>query len=98
MNEERLLKVLKGPHVSEKATLLGDAANQHVFRVATDATRDEVRAAVEKLFEVKVASVRVLNQKGKSKRMGRFQGRRNHWRKAYVTLEPGYDIELAGNE
>lgn len=98
MREERLLKVLVGPHVSEKATMLADAANQHVFKVSTDATREEVRAAVEQLFDVKVASVRVLNQQGKSKRIGRFQGRRNHWRKAYVTLEPGHDIELAGNE
>lgn len=98
MREERLLKILVGPHVSEKATMLADAANQHVFKVSTDATREEVRAAVEQLFDVKVASVRVLNQQGKSKRIGRFQGRRNHWRKAYVTLEPGHDIELAGNE
>ncbi|SIT70773.1 large subunit ribosomal protein L23 [Ectothiorhodosinus mongolicus] len=98
MREERLLKILVGPLVSEKATMLADAANQHVFKVSTDATREEVRAAVEQLFDVKVASVRVLNQQGKSKRIGRFQGRRNHWRKAYVTLEPGHDIELAGNE
>ncbi|AHK79742.1 MULTISPECIES: 50S ribosomal protein L23 [Ectothiorhodospira] len=98
MNEERMLKVIVGPHVSEKGTMLAEAANQHVFKVAVDATRDEVRQAVEKLFEVKVSSVRVLNQQGKRKRLGRSQGRRNHWRKAYVTLEPGYDIELAGNE
>lgn len=98
MNEERLLKILVGPHVSEKATMLADAANQHVFKVAVDATRQEVQQAVERLFEVKVASVRVANYKGKAKRAGRFQGRRSHWRKAYVTLQPGHDIELAGNE
>jgi large subunit ribosomal protein L23 len=98
MNEERLLKVLVGPHVSEKATLLADAANQHVFKVATDATRDEIKAAVEKLFEVQVSSVRVANMKGKRKRFGRFDGRRNNWKKAYVTLAEGQDIALAGSE
>jgi large subunit ribosomal protein L23 len=98
MNEERLLKVLMGPHVSEKATLLADAANQHVFKVATDATRDEIKAAVEKLFEVQVSSVRVANMKGKRKRFGRFEGRRSNWKKAYVTLAEGQDIALAGSE
>jgi large subunit ribosomal protein L23 len=98
MNEERLLKVLMGPHVSEKATLLADAANQHVFKVATDATRDEIKAAVEKLFEVQVSSVRVANMKGKRKRFGRFDGRRSNWKKAYVTLAEGQDIALAGSE
>ncbi|WP_018232176.1 50S ribosomal protein L23 [Thioalkalivibrio thiocyanodenitrificans] len=98
MNEERLLKVLVGPHVSEKATLLADAANQQVFRVATDATRDEVKAAVEKLFEVEVTSVRVVNMKGKSKRFGARQGRRANWKKAYVTLAEGQDIAPAGSE
>lgn len=98
MNEERLLKVLMGPHVSEKATLLADAVNQHVFKVATDATRDEIKAAVEKLFEVQVSSVRVANMKGKRKRFGRFEGRRSNWKKAYVTLAEGQDIALAGSE
>lgn len=98
MNEERLLKVLVSPHVSEKATHLADAANQHVFKVATDATRDEIKAAVEKLFEVQVSSVRVANMKGKSKRFGRFIGRRNNWKKAYVTLAEGQDIAPAGSE
>ena len=98
MNEERLLKVLVGPHITEKATVLADAANQHVFKVATDATRQEVKAAVEKLFEVQVTSVRVANMKGKSKRFGRFTGRRNNWKKAYVTLAEGQDIAPAGTE
>jgi large subunit ribosomal protein L23 len=98
MNEERLLKVLVGPHVSEKATALADAANQHVFKVATDATREEIKAAVEKLFEVQVFSVRVANVKGKNKRFGRFTGRRNNWKKAYVTLAEGQDIAPAGTE
>lgn len=98
MNEERLLKVLVGPHVSEKATVLADAANQHVFKVVPDATRGEIKAAVEKLFEVQVSSVRVVNMKGKRKRFGRFEGRRNNWKKAYVTLAAGQDIALAGSE
>jgi large subunit ribosomal protein L23 len=98
MNEERLLKVLVAPHVSEKATLLADAANQHVFKVTTDATRGEIKAAVEKLFEVQVSSVRVVNMKGKRKRFGRFDGRRSNWKKAYVTLAEGQDIAVAGSE
>ncbi|OOG22882.1 50S ribosomal protein L23 [Thioalkalivibrio denitrificans] len=98
MNEERLLKVLVGPHISEKATLLADAANQHVFKVAPDATREEVKTAVEKLFEVQVTSVRVANMKGKRKRFGAHHGRRVHWKKAYVTLAEGQDIAPAGNE
>jgi large subunit ribosomal protein L23 len=98
MNEERLLKVLVAPHVSEKATLLADAANQHVFKVTTDATRGEIKAAVEKLFEVQVSSVRVVNMKGKRKRFGRFDGRRSNWKKAYVTLAEGQDITVAGSE
>jgi large subunit ribosomal protein L23 len=84
--------------VSEKATVLADAANQHVFKVAPDATRGEIKAAVEKFFEVQVSSVRVVNMKGKRKRFGRFEGRRNNWKKAYVTLAAGQDIALAGSE
>lgn len=98
MNEERLLRVLVGPHVSEKATLLADVANQHVFKVARDATREEVKAAVEKFFEVQVTSVRVANMKGKNKRFGAHRGRRVDWKKAYVTLAEGQDIAPAGSE
>ncbi|MBK1674420.1 50S ribosomal protein L23 [Ectothiorhodospira shaposhnikovii] len=98
MNEERLLKVLVAPHVSEKGTMLAELNNQHVFKVAVDATRVEVKKAVESLFDVKVNSVRMLNQQGKRKRMGVHAGRRKHWKKAYVTLEAGHDIQLAGNE
>jgi len=96
MNEERLLQVLLAPHVSEKATVAADSANQHVFRVATDATKSEVKAAVEKLFNVKVAKVQVVNVKGKSKRFGQRLGKRSDWRKAYVALEAGQDIDFAG--
>jgi len=96
MNEERLLQVLLAPHVSEKATVAADSANQHVFKVATDASKAEVKAAVEKLFNVKVAKVQVVNVKGKSKRFGQRLGKRSDWRKAYVSLEAGQDIDFAG--
>lgn len=98
MNEERLLQVLISPHVSEKSTRLADDARQHVFRVAHDATKPEIRKAVEKLFGVKVKAVRVVNTKGKVKRFGQRMGRRSDWKKAYVTLMPGYDIDLTGME
>ena len=96
MNEERLLQVLLAPHISEKATVAADSANQHVFKVATDATKSEVKQAVEKLFNVKVAKVQVVNVKGKSKRFGQRLGKRSDWRKAYVALEAGQDIDFAG--
>ncbi len=95
MNEERIFQILKVPHISEKSALLGDAANQAVFQVATDANKAEIKAAVEKLFDVKVANVRTVNMKGKTKRMGMRQGRRSDWKKAYVSLEQGHEIDLA---
>ena len=95
MNDERVFQILKSPHISEKTALLGDAANQHVFRVATDAKKAEIKAAVEQLFEVKVANVRTINVRGKSKRMGMRKGRRKDWKKAYVSLEQGHEIDLA---
>lgn len=96
MNEERIMQVLLSPHVSEKTTVAADAVNQHVFRVATDATKPEIKAAVEKLFNVKVSSVNVVNVKGKTKRFGQRNGKRSDWRKAYVALEQGHDIDFAG--
>jgi large subunit ribosomal protein L23 len=95
MNDERVFQILKSPHISEKAALLGDSANQHVFRVATDAKKAEIKAAVEQLFDVKVAGVRTINVNGKSKRMGMRKGRRKDWKKAYVSLEQGQEIDLA---
>ena len=95
MNDERVFQVLKSPLISEKAATLGDASNQHVFRVATDAKKVEIKAAVEQLFDVKVANVRTINVKGKSKRMGMRKGRRKDWKKAYVSLEQGHEIDLA---
>ena len=95
MNDERIFQVLKSPHVSEKAAVLGDASNQHVFRVATDAKKPEIKAAVEQLFGVKVADVRTVNVNGKTKRQGVRRGRRKDWKKAYVSLEQGHEIDLA---
>lgn len=95
MNQERIFKVLRAPHISEKAAIVGDASNQHVFRVATDAKKDEIKQAVEQLFNVKVSKVRTANVKGKSKRQGIRLGKRNDWKKAYVSLEQGHEIDLA---
>lgn len=94
MNEERIYTVLQGPHISEKSTVIADEAGQVVFRVARDATKREVKTAVERLFDVRVRGVRTVQMKGKHKRFGRLQGRRAHWKKAYVTLESGQDIDF----
>ncbi len=96
MNQERIFKVLLGPHISEKATIVAEDAQQVVFRVATDATKPEIKKAVEQLFEVKVDSVRVLNAKGKTKRTARGMGKRKDIRKAYVRLAEGHDIDFIG--
>lgn len=92
--EERLLKVLKAPHVSEKATNNTEKSNTIVFRVAKDANKAEIKAAVENLFEVKVDSVRTLVVKGKTKRHGARMGRRSDWKKAYVTLQEGQSLDF----
>ena len=96
IREERLLKVLKAPHISEKSTMVAEKLNTIVFKVATDATKAEIKAAVEKLFEVKVEAVRTLNVKSKTKRAGARVGRRSDWKKAYVTLKAGQDIDFMG--
>lgn len=99
MNPERIYKVLLGPHISEKATIVAEGSQQVVFRVAKDATKPEIKAAVEKLFNVKVESVNVLNTKGKTKRTMRGMGKRSDVRKAYVRLADGSDIDfLAAGE
>lgn len=95
MSQERLYKVLVGPIVSEKSTMIADKNNQITFRVVKDATKKEVKDAVELLFKVQVDSVQVSNLKGKQKRFGRFEGRRSDVRKAYVCLKPGQDINFA---
>ncbi len=93
--EERLLQVILAPLVSEKSTRLAEDHEQVVLKVATTATKPEIKAAVELLFKVQVASVQVLNVKGKSKRFGRFNGRRSDWKKAFVCLKPGQELNLA---
>lgn len=95
MNQERLFNVLMAPIVSEKSTMIADKHEQVAFRVAPDATKQEVKAAVEMLFKVQVKSVQILNRKGKEKRFGRFNGRRDNIRKAYVCLQPGQEINFA---
>jgi len=96
--KERLISVVLGPHLSEKATRAGDADRQVVFRVRRDSTKDEIRRAVEMLFDVKVDGVQVVNVQGKAKRFGKTPGRRQDWKKAYVSLAEGSDINFMGNE
>jgi large subunit ribosomal protein L23 len=95
MNAERLMQVLLAPIVTEKATFVAEKNNQIAFRVVADATKPEIKAAVELLFKVQVESVQVLNRKGKEKRFGRFVGRRRNERKAYVSLVAGQEIDFA---
>ena len=95
MNQERLYSVLLGAHISEKATVIADEDNQFTFKVTKDATRPEIKAAVEKIYGVNVQSVRVLNVKGKVKRNIRGTSRRPSWKKAYVRLAEGQDIDFA---
>ena len=95
MNQERLFKVLLGPHITEKSSMSAGTATQVVFKVATDATKLEVRKAVEQLFEVKVDGVRVVNMKGKTRRTKTGLGRRSDWKKAYVRLAEGQDIDFS---
>jgi large subunit ribosomal protein L23 len=95
MSQDRLYSVLVAPIVSEKSTMIGEKNEQVAFRVKHDATKPEIKAAVELLFKVQVESVQVLNQKGKTKRFGRMEGRRSGVRKAYVRLKPGQEINFA---
>jgi large subunit ribosomal protein L23 len=98
MNNERIMKVLLGPHVTEKAAIVGESSNQYVFQVAPDATKPEVKKAVETLFEVEVDAVRVANVKGKTKRTGQRMGSRKDWKKAYVRVKAGQSIDFMGGE
>lgn len=95
---ERLMNVVLAPVVSEKSTRVADKNRQYIFRVADNATKPEVRAAVELMFKTKVESVTVLNVKGKEKRFGRFIGRRRNWKKAYVRLAAGQEINFSATE
>ena len=98
MNQERLFKVLLGPHITEKAASATGSATQVAFKVATDASKLEVKKAVEKLFEVKVEGVRVIKVKGKTRRTKTGMGKRSDWKKAYVRLAEGQDIDFSVTE
>jgi large subunit ribosomal protein L23 len=96
--KERLMSVVLSPHLSEKSTARADGDRQIAFRVRRDSTKDEIRRAVELLFEVKVDAVQVVNVQGKAKRFGRTPGRRQDWKKAYVCLAEGHDIKFMGSD
>lgn len=98
MNEERMTRILLAPHVSEKTTRVADGSNQVVFRVLRDARKPEIKRAVEKLFSVEVAGVQVVVVKGKRKSFQGATGQRSDWKKAYVRLKPGHDIDFVGGE
>lgn len=97
-SQQRLMQVLLAPQISEKATYVADKNEQVVFKVASSATKPEVKAAVELLFKVEVKSVQISNVKGKQKRVGRIMGRRKDWKKAFVCLKPGQEINFAAGE
>ena len=94
MNEAKLYNIIRAPRVSEKTARLQEVSNQYVFEVATDATKADIKVAVEKLFEVKVEAVNVVNVKGKNKSFRARAGSRGSWRKAYVTLANGQSIDV----
>jgi large subunit ribosomal protein L23 len=95
-DESRLAQVLVAPIVSEKATSVAEKHNQVLFKVLRDATKPEIKAAVELMFKVEVDTVQVLTQKGKAKRFGRSMGRRDHVKKAYVSLKAGQELNFSG--
>ncbi len=93
-NQERLLNVIRAPHISEKTAMAGEQDNQYVFKVSVDATKPEIKAAVESVFSVNVEQVRVVNVKGKTRRTRNGLGRRSDWKKAYVSLAEGQQIDF----
>lgn len=97
-SQEKLLRTILKPHVSDKSYGLADSSSTIVFQVATNANKYDVKDAVEKLFEVKVDSVNILNVKGKKRRFGRVEGKTKAWKKAYVKLAEGHDINFVGAE
>ena len=95
MNIEQKFIVLREPHTSEKTTILADKLKKYAFKVSTDATKLDIKSAIESIFNVKVAKVSTVNVKGKSKRFRGRSGKRNDWKKAYVSLQAGYDLDVA---
>ena len=98
MNTQRLTNIIVSPRISEKATMRADIDNQHVFSMLKDATKPEIKKAVELMFDVKVKSVRLMNVQGKLTRVGRTFGKRKDWKKAYVRLQEGFDINYGEEE
>ncbi len=98
MNQERLLKVLRGLYTSEKSTTIADKHRQFAFKVASDATKAEVKQAVEQLFSVNVQAVSMVNVRGKARRFSQILGRKKSWKKAYVSLQEGQDINLMATD
>ena len=98
MSNERLYKVLLAPRMTEKSTSIAESSNQYVFKVTTDSNKKEIKDAVEKMFEVNVESVRVVNVKGKSKTFKLRSGKRNDWKKAYVRVQEGQVIDFLGGD
>ena len=98
MNTQRLANIIVSPRISEKATMRADLENQHVFSVLKDATKPEVKKALELMFDVKVKSVSLMNVQGKLTRIGRTFGKRKDWKKAYVRLQEGFDINYGEEE
>jgi len=96
--QDRLLQVILAPQITEKATYIADKYQQIAFIVRTDATKPEIKAAVELVFKVEVDKVAVINVGGKSKRAGKYVGKRKDWKKAYVSLKPGQEINFAATE
>ena len=96
MNQERLLKTILSPHISEKATVGIEKRNEYVFEVFEDATKPEVKDAVEHLFNVKVKSVRIVNVRAKAKMFKGIEGKKKSWKKAYVTLQADQKLEMVG--
>lgn len=96
MNQEQLINLLLEPRISEKSTMVADKNNQFVFKVARNASKQEIKQAVELMFKVEVASVQVSNVRGKQKMFRNGMGSRQNWKKAYVKLKPGFDIDFMG--
>lgn len=94
MKEDKLYQVIRAPHISEKGTRLADSSNQFIFEVLPSATKPQIKRAVELAFKVEVEAVQVLNVRGKAKRSGKFPGQRKSWKKAYVRLKQGHDIDF----
>ncbi|STX37186.1 50S ribosomal protein L23 [Legionella feeleii] len=98
MNAERLLMILREPHTSEKTTVMADKFKQFTFKVLKTATKQEIKQAVEHMFNVKVKNVSIINVKGKSKRFKQLNGKRSDWKKAFVSLHDNYDIDFSVTE